>query len=275
MKAGQRNGWHDGTPRPGYRAGDTWCFAGPRVPVTHALGPPHPHRSRGACRSDPHASATHPDTILQTGLAFWASKTLLSAIELGVFTELARAPQTEESLRDALGLHPRAARDFLDALVALGFLVRTDGRDGDTPETALFLDRDKPSHVGGILEMANARLYPFRGGLTEALRSGRPQDEIAHGGPDLFDTRSALSSQGCSTGSGIAALAALAVLAVLAVLASRRPPSSAARERWRRGKDMGVFLPVAWPPFVSPPSAQRCPPRSVQEPTCGRCPASG
>jgi len=129
-----------------------------------------------------------PDAILQTGLAFWASKTLLSAIELGVFTRLARGPTELPPLRDALGLHPRSARDFLDALVALGFLTRTDGVYANTPETDLFLDRAKPSYVGGILEMANARLYPFWGGLTQALRTGLPQNEVAHGGPNLFDT---------------------------------------------------------------------------------------
>jgi hypothetical protein len=127
-----------------------------------------------------------PDAILRTGLAFWASKTLLSAIELGVFTHLARGPAELPALRDALGLHPRSARDFLDALVALGFLGRSEGRYANTAETDLFLDRAKPSYVGGILEMANARLYPFWGGLTDALRSGLPQNEIAHGGPDLF-----------------------------------------------------------------------------------------
>lgn len=129
-----------------------------------------------------------PDAILQTGLAFWASKTLLSAIELGVFTELARGPTDLADLRDALGLHPRAARDFLDALVATGFLTCTDGKYANTPETGLFLDRDKPSYIGGMLEMANARLYPFWGGLTPALRTGMPQNEIAHGEPNLFDT---------------------------------------------------------------------------------------
>ncbi|HET6805258.1 MAG TPA: methyltransferase [Frateuria sp.] len=129
-----------------------------------------------------------PDAILQTGLAFWASKTLLSAIELGVFTHLARGPSELPALRDALGLHPRSAGDFFDALVALGFLARTGGRYANTAETDLFLDRAKPSYVGGILEMANARLYPFWGKLTEALRSGQPQNEIALGEPDLFDT---------------------------------------------------------------------------------------
>jgi hypothetical protein len=34
-----------------------------------------------------------PDAILQLGLAFWGSKSLLSAVELGLFTELAKGPR--------------------------------------------------------------------------------------------------------------------------------------------------------------------------------------
>jgi hypothetical protein len=102
-----------------------------------------------------------PERILQTGLAFWPAKTLLSAIEMGVFTELARGPEPFAALSGRLGLHPRSARDFLDALVALGFLQRTGDRYANTPETDLFLDRKKPSYIGGILEMANQRLYRF------------------------------------------------------------------------------------------------------------------
>lgn len=129
-----------------------------------------------------------PEKILQTGLAFWASKTLLSAVELGVFTELASGPVAYEPLRQRLGLHPRSALDFLDTLVALGFLVRADGQYANTPETDLFLDRRKPSYVGGILEMANHRLYPFWAHLTEALRTGQPQNEAKGDGPSMFQT---------------------------------------------------------------------------------------
>ena len=68
-----------------------------------------------------------PDHIMQVGLGFWASKTLLSAVEMGVFTELAHGPEELNKLAGRVGLHPRAARDFLDALVALGFLNRADG----------------------------------------------------------------------------------------------------------------------------------------------------
>ncbi|MDZ4288782.1 MAG: methyltransferase dimerization domain-containing protein, partial [Prosthecobacter sp.] len=96
-----------------------------------------------------------PDKILQTGLAFWASKTLLSAVELELFTELAKAPRSLEELRGLLGLHERGTRDFLDALVALGFLQRSDGIYQNAPEADLFLDKAKPAYIGGILEMAN------------------------------------------------------------------------------------------------------------------------
>jgi hypothetical protein len=123
-----------------------------------------------------------PEHILQLGLGFWGSKTLLSAVELGLFTELARGPASSERLARALELHPRSAHDFFDALVALGLLERKDGKYSNTPEADLFLDRMKPSYIGGLLEMANARLYPFWGSLTEALRTGQPQNEAKAGG---------------------------------------------------------------------------------------------
>jgi SAM-dependent methyltransferase len=128
-----------------------------------------------------------PEAIMQLGFAFWGSKTLLTAVELGVFSELVRAGALDsESLRERLGLHPRGAADFFDALVALGLLDREEGHYANTPATELFLDRAKPSYVGGILEMANARLYGFWESLTEGLRTGLPQNETKTGG-DLFD----------------------------------------------------------------------------------------
>jgi hypothetical protein len=124
---------------------------------------------------------------MQLGTGFWASKALLSAVELGLFTHLAKGPLDLESLRRATGLHPRSARDFFDALVALGMLDRRDGRYANTAETDLYLDRAKASYVGGLLEMLNARLYAFWGHLTEALRTGQPQNETRAGG-ELFET---------------------------------------------------------------------------------------
>ena len=129
-----------------------------------------------------------PDQILQVGLGFWASKVLLSAVEMELFTELSKHPEDLNALQGRLGIHPRSARDFFDALVALKFLERRDGLYYNTPSADFFLDKRKPSYIGGILEMANHRLYPFWGHLTTALRTGLPQNEAKDGGPDYFAT---------------------------------------------------------------------------------------
>jgi hypothetical protein len=133
----------------------------------------------------PQEAAT-PDRILQVGTSFWASKTLLSAVELGVFTQLAEHSSSLAELEARLGLHPRASRDFLDALVALGFLQRKEGIYSNTAETAQFLDRRKASYIGGILEMSNARLFGFWNNLTTGLRTGEPQNEARLGGDNFF-----------------------------------------------------------------------------------------
>ncbi|MFL6466926.1 MAG: methyltransferase [Pyrinomonadaceae bacterium] len=136
-------------------------------------------------------SALSLTRIMEVGMGFWPSKTLLSAIELGLFTELGNGSMTGAELQKALGLHDRANPDFFDTLVALKFLERDgdgpDSRYRNTEETALFLDRNSPGFVGGFLEMANARLYPFWGDLTEALRTGKPQNESKNGGEGVFE----------------------------------------------------------------------------------------
>ncbi len=129
-----------------------------------------------------------PEKIMQLGLGFWGAKTLLSAIELGLFTELAQ-PLDADEVRDRLQLHPRSVRDFLDALVALGMLERDPaGKYRNTPETDLFLDQAKPTYVGELLEMANIRLYKNWGSLTEALRDGQPRAEETETGNSFFET---------------------------------------------------------------------------------------
>jgi hypothetical protein len=124
-----------------------------------------------------------PDALMELGHAFWGSKTLLSAVELDLFSELASAGALDaESLRERLDLHPRSARDFFDALVALGMLEREGGLYRNSPATDVFLDRSKPSYGGGVLEIAGTRLWGLWGSLTEALRTGEPQNEIKTGG---------------------------------------------------------------------------------------------
>jgi hypothetical protein len=128
---------------------------------------------------------------MQVGMGFWPSKTVLSAVELELFTELGSESMTGTEIGERLGLHPRAIYDFLDTLVALRLLERDgdgpDGRYRNTEDTAVFLDKNSPAYIGGILEMAGARLYRFWGDLTEALKTGQPQNEVKHTGKPMFE----------------------------------------------------------------------------------------
>jgi len=121
-----------------------------------------------------------PDRILELGHSYRACRTLLSAIELGVFTVLAAGPLDRDTLSQRIGINSRGARDFFDALVALHMLVRDQaGRYANSAETDLYLDRNKPTYVGGAFESAIARIYVDWGSLTAALRTGKPQTHLS------------------------------------------------------------------------------------------------
>ena len=132
-----------------------------------------------------------PDAILQTAFGFWNAKVLLTAVTFDLFTRLGQRRVTGAELGKELGLHPRGIADFFDALVAMGFL----GREGDgssaryfnTDEAAHFLDQKSPRYVGGILVMLNTRLFKYWQDLPEALRTGRPQNEVKHGQKSIFE----------------------------------------------------------------------------------------
>jgi hypothetical protein len=136
-------------------------------------------------------SSPDPSSILETAFGFWHSKVLLTAVEFGVFTKLGGRRLTGSELGAELKLHPRGIADFFDALVAMKFLNREgDGPQAkyfNTPEGAMFLDETSPRYIGGILTMLNARLFKFWNDLPEALRTGKPQNEIKHGQKGVFE----------------------------------------------------------------------------------------
>jgi len=133
----------------------------------------------------------NPGHIMQTATAFWASKVLLTAVEFDLFTKLGKQALTADEIGEQVGIVPRGRYDFLDALVAGGFLYRdgdgADGRYQNTVDTATFLNKQSPAYIGGMPEMMNTRLFGFWNDLGEALRTGQPQNEIKHGGGHLFE----------------------------------------------------------------------------------------
>jgi hypothetical protein len=118
---------------------------------------------------------TSPGQILQLVMAFYGSRALVSAVELDLFTTLADGPMDSAAICERAGIHARAARDFLDALVSLGLLERDGERYRNTASAAEYLDRRRPTYIGGYAQMAGHLLMPVWGKLTEAIRTGEPQ----------------------------------------------------------------------------------------------------
>jgi len=132
-----------------------------------------------------------PSRIMQVGMGFWASKTLLTAINMELFTHLSQGELSGQEIKTKLGIHERSLYDFLDTLLALGFLKRDGLKEtatyGNANDADLFLDKNKASYVGGMLEMSNNRLYPFWQNLEDGLKTGLPQNEVKAGGKPLFE----------------------------------------------------------------------------------------
>jgi precorrin-6B methylase 2 len=136
----------------------------------------------------------NPSRIMQTGMGFWASKVLLTAVKFELFTLLAPQPLPASEIKKRLKLKcsNRHVYDWLDALVSLGFLERKDllknALYSNAEDTDFFLDKNKRSYMGGILEMANNRLYKHWDNLEEGLLTGKQQNEAkeSHGNMDFF-----------------------------------------------------------------------------------------
>jgi predicted O-methyltransferase YrrM len=135
----------------------------------------------------------NPESIMQIGTGFWASKILLSAVKFQIFTTLAeRKTMSASDIKSHLGLGctDRNVFDYLDALTTFGFLNREGiletAKYSNSNNTDFFLDKNKPSYIGGMLEMLNHRLYGFWGNLEEGLKTGLPQNE-AKKGENLFE----------------------------------------------------------------------------------------
>lgn len=133
-----------------------------------------------------------PENIMKIGSGFWASKILLTAVNFQLFTKLAEKKSMPASeIKNVLELQctDRNVFDFLDTLTGFGFLNREGVLESamysNSIDTDFFLDKNKSSYIGGILEMMNNRLYQFWGNLSEGLVTGLPQNE-AKTGKDFF-----------------------------------------------------------------------------------------
>jgi 3-hydroxy-5-methyl-1-naphthoate 3-O-methyltransferase len=137
---------------------------------------------------------TSPDPIFQILTGFWASKALMSAVELGLFTKLSGGKQMMlKELQQALEMEARPTDVFTSALASLGLLQVTKKDYGErlfanSPVSEMFLDKSKESYMGDIISMFDKRLYKAWHKLVESLQTNKPVNAADGGGAEsIFD----------------------------------------------------------------------------------------
>jgi (2Fe-2S) ferredoxin len=130
-----------------------------------------------AMRDAREAAGAVPDELADLIRGFMTSRVLLTAIELDVFTAVARSLSTPgaQALASTLGTDPRATGVLLDALAALGILSKKEGAYANTPVAARYLVAGARDDASTALKH-NLSLWRTWSDLTEVVRTGRPPD---------------------------------------------------------------------------------------------------
>jgi hypothetical protein len=128
-----------------------------------------------------------PDPIFQLLTGFQVSKTLMTAVELEVFTKLAGKSVNMKQLQEILEMEGRPAEVFSIALVSLGLLSKdkrekvneiTRGQNeyyyANTDLADTFLIKGKSGYMGDIISMIDKRLYKSWDKLSYSLKANKP-----------------------------------------------------------------------------------------------------
>jgi SAM-dependent methyltransferase len=113
---------------------------------------------------------------------YWLSQTLITAVRLGIFDQLARGPQTGDQVAQALGLNRATTERLLAALAAMGVVYQQGQIYGNTPDSSMALVSSSPWSVAGIADHHAEQLWPLWEHLPTAIREGRPVLQEAFGG---------------------------------------------------------------------------------------------
>ncbi len=130
-----------------------------------------------------------PIPLMQIISGFWASKTLATAVELDLFTQLSGRGVDIHELRQLLEIDPRPAEMLLSGCASLGLLEKRGERYYNSPLSEEFLVRGKPYYFGGVITLLDRRLYLPWNRLPEAIKTNRAQTWGDQ--PGIFEAMSA------------------------------------------------------------------------------------
>jgi predicted O-methyltransferase YrrM len=116
----------------------------------------------------------NPGTLLELSGYYWKTCTLHAGVKMDVFTAVGEAVSSAAEVAQKTGSDPRAMERLLDALVAMGLLVKQDGTYGNTTASAEFLSKDGDKYIGYMI-MHHHHLVESWARLDQAVKTGQPQ----------------------------------------------------------------------------------------------------
>ncbi|WP_321472428.1 methyltransferase [uncultured Paludibaculum sp.] len=129
-----------------------------------------------------------PTTVLDLIDAFRRSKTMFTAVSLGIFDRLHQAEASAAALAVELDLHPGALERLLNGCVGLGLLTKSGSLYFNTSEAETYLRRESPDTLTGYILYSDQVLFQLWGHLEDAIREGTHRWDQTFGGRGaLFD----------------------------------------------------------------------------------------
>jgi len=114
-----------------------------------------------------------PTLFFRTINAYQQTQALKAAIELSVFTAIAKGVRTADKIAACAETSPRGMRILCDYLVCIGFLTKERGEYGLTLDSATFLDKASPAYLGGAVEfLGSPHLTDSFDDVTALVRRG-------------------------------------------------------------------------------------------------------
>lgn len=134
-------------------------------------------------------SLPDPDPVRDLIEAFRRSKTMFTAVSMGIFDRLHAAPARAPDLATALGANPDALERLLDGCAALGLLRKQDGVYANDPVAEAYLVTESPDSLHGYIRYSDEALYPMWRHLDDAVKEGTHRWKQTFGleGPAIFD----------------------------------------------------------------------------------------
>ena len=135
-------------------------------------------------RTEPHVSHASPQPVLEAVYGFAVTRALATAVELEIFTRVARGRATLEALCQDTGCSAGGLSMLLSVVTAMGFLETSADSYRLTAVSAEYLNRSSPRYIGDYVSVITASSWSAWTQLSDTIRTGRPARSLQGEQPD-------------------------------------------------------------------------------------------